>query len=484
MLSENQSMRLLSHLADNVAELERAVQGFEWSATDIERQLIEIEERAERERAISPLAVQDLVRALHASYNAAARVQEMDRELKPLLERAEQEALASELNDNRLLAPLAEGTVILDGRYRLLRLLTRRPRVHLYLAQRLADGPSGTPEQPLVAIREIVLAGLTPQVRQRIEQAAANEFASPRYFGSLFLPGVGDRLHVDHARHYLVVQPRQVRGRHRRPGFATTLAEFLADQSDELDQMETSTALHWGIQLCQAVAYLHRRGIAPGILTPEMILVPRSGRATWGPWLLPGWPPPPVFWPGETLQEARQTYDALFPVVMPGNLAETEPSYPFVAPEVLAGRSSERADVYMLGALLYLLLTRRAPTPAAQRQRPEQGGRGFKASLLRLLAAVPGNGQQFALTPPHLLNGLLSPLTEHSVLRALALDPAERFASVLDLARTLDSIKLKTENRAPTTTPMILPPSLAAISPAGFGQMRSLLENLRKDLDT
>jgi hypothetical protein len=479
MASETQPEPLLSQVGTGIAELERAVQGFELEVVDVEKLMGDVERL---EAAGSQAAHQALIRALHTSYNAAQRILAINTDLDEDIASAEKVVRARELANENNRAPFPNGTLILGGRYRLIQLLCQRPRVHLYLARRLSDSPIGkTDEQPLVAIREIVLAGLAPDLRLRIEQAAFAEFVAPRHFGSPHLPSVGDRLQVEHARHYLVVQPHQTRG--RRPVFATTLAEFLPTQSQDPGLLEMSTALHWGIQLCLTVARLHRLKHILGELTPEMIVVARTGRSDWAPLILPAWPPAPSFWHGNSEQEVQELYNQIFPVAAQESMpteagADTRP---FAAPEVFTGQRNERSDIYTLGALLYLLITRRVPTPAARRLRAEPmqpAGRGyrlnFKASLLRLLAAVPGTSQQFILTPPHLLNMYISPLLEHILLRALALNPEQRFASVLDLAKALEGMKLKTD----TSTP-----EQAGIPRARVSQMRKLLERLKKEIN-
>ena len=93
---------------------------------------------------------------------------------------------------------LKEGEVILDGRYRIERLLYQRPRVNLYLGRRItqakADIVALTEEsEPLVAIRELLLADLGLQVRAQIEAAVLEEFISPVVLGSSQLPELGTR---------------------------------------------------------------------------------------------------------------------------------------------------------------------------------------------------------------------------------------------------------------------------------------------------
>ena len=145
--------------------------------------------------------------------------------------------------------PLPPGTLICDGRYRLIQLLHSRPRVHLYLARRLPDTlKQANNDQPLVAIRELILAGLAPALRQSLVRAAFEEFAAPQLLGSPHLPGVGDHLYLEDDRHYLIMQPRQARG--HTPAFAQPLSERLLD-SPHLDM---TTALHLGTRLCQTVA--------------------------------------------------------------------------------------------------------------------------------------------------------------------------------------------------------------------------------------
>lgn len=477
MDSESQSAQLLSQVESGIAELERTVQSFELMAGEVEKLMDEVEDVADADNPVSQANEQDLARALHASYNAGQRVLEASVNLDDAMISTEVVLQARALAEENNSAPLPAGMLVLDGRYRLVQLIYKRPRIHLYLARRLSDSPlSKTGEQPLVVIREIVLAGLSADLRKRIERAAFEEFITPRIFGSLHLPGVGDRVHVEHGRHYLVLQTRQTRG--RRPVIAVTLAEHLPEMSPEPDRLDMSTALHWSIQLCRTVARLHRTNNILGELTPDMIIVPRGSRTEWAPLLLPGWPPSPAFWSGNNSTETQKLYNKIFPSIARGSSAIERDEHPFAAPEIFAGQRDERSDVYALGAILYLLLTRRSPSPASRRLRAEPIARNgqrfsFKTSLLRLLAAMPGSGQQFSLIPPHLLNEHISPLLEHILLRALALNPEQRFPSVLALSEALEGMKFKTD-----TSALKLP----EIPQANASRMRKLLEWLKKEL--
>src|SRR5947209_1081970 len=118
---------------------------------------------------------------------------------------------------------LPDGSTILGGQYRLVQLLHQRPRVNLYLGRRLsrqddttqqAEGNDDCEEErePLVAIRELVLTGLSAQARRQVEQAAFEEFVSPTVLGSPRLPGAGDRVRSEGDRHYLIMQLRRARG--------------------------------------------------------------------------------------------------------------------------------------------------------------------------------------------------------------------------------------------------------------------------------
>ncbi len=357
---------------------------------------------------------------------------------------------------------------ILAGRYRIVALLHARPRVNLYLAYRLASAnerAQGTPSSSLVAIREIVLSGLSPELQKRIKQAAFEEFVAPGLLGSPRLPGVGDRISVEQERHYLVLQLRPAREERSArqakqadyAAVAVPLAELLLKHQQWPEWLDMKTALEWGVQLCRIVARLHHMGVVLGDLDPATILVSSTGQATWAPVLLVSWPPAPQFWPAGS---SREQYAHTFPIGE--SLAENA----FAAPETLLGKADERSDVYSLGAILYLFFTRYAPAAAALRQpveQPAQNGQHheqqsgaapapqakpvpprlsssatLKSAKVRLTPFEPQSGM--ALVPPHLFNSLISPRLEALLLHTLALSPAERFPSVFSLVEALEAI--------------------------------------------
>lgn len=327
--------------------------------------------------------------------------------------------------------PLPYGALILQGRYRIVQLLHTRPRVNLYLGYRLPRPLEETAEQALeppapVAIREMLLADLAPRLQRAIERAAFEEFVSPAMFGSPRLPGVGDRVLIENERHYLVMQLRPVRG--ARQPVAIPLSDLLSAHQRWPAWLNLGTALEWGIQLCRIVARLHRMGAVLGDLDPSTILVDSEGTADWAPLLLVSWPPASQFWPSPGAHLLQQ----VFPI------AATSMDNAFLAPETLQGQHDERSDVYSLGALLYLLFTRYAPTSAhlrllAEQQRAnEQGADGYTPGPQR-------DGDGMPLVPPHLFNNRLSPRLEQALERALALDPSRRFASAFELVESLEA---------------------------------------------
>lgn len=346
-------------------------------------------------------------------------------------------------------APLTAGSTILAGRYRVLELLHRRPRLNLYLGRRLPR-PDTTKEQleaqeSLVVIRELVLSGLTPQEQQTVISAAFEEFVSPIMFGSPRLPGAGDRVRVEGERHYLIMQLRGAHSKEsgsQQPTVAITLAELLLNRRQWPLWLELETALHWSIQLCRIVARMHRLGLHIGDLNPNTVLVDEGGPADWSPVLLVSWPPAPYYWP--TLPSQQHGYVPFWNRIFPG--ATTLSNSPFAAPETLKGVCDGRSDVYSLGAIIYLLLTRYAPIAALRRLQaiyttsetaPDaQQQDAMDDSITR--ADVEG----ITLIPPRLFNAGIAPALEYIVQRSLALSPSERYSTVFALLEALEHVDI------------------------------------------
>ncbi len=344
---------------------------------------------------------------------------------------------------------LAEGEVILDSRYRIVQLLYKRPRLHLYLARRLSPEPSSEEEEPeqeaqepLVAIRELILTSLPPLVREQIEKAAFEEFVSPIVPGPSKLSTDGDRAWTKEERHYLVMQLHD-----KKSGLyadVITLDELLLGHREWPTWLNEEIALSWGARLCRIVARLQRVGIVLGDLDLSTILVSSSGASSWAPILLASWPPPPQFWQPEAanadvIQQQRQ----IFPI------AKVARWNAFSAPEMLNGVCDERSDVYSLGAILYLLLTHYAPVAAVHRlqvtpeMKPseEEDRSATQTSIESHLAS--DNRDSLELILPRLLYHHIPATLEQILVRALELDPDLRYPSVFALVEALEAAELE-----------------------------------------
>ncbi len=472
---------LLAHIEMWVAELEREVQAFEDAVDEVERVMDEIEDveasgceddQNQQQQRLSELdaalqaahSTAELVSAANATLldaiDASRQFVHNEQHLEPVQQtqplaqpgqpslngahptpvvtphrvvkaRLVMSGQTSAPDDQHPLLyslgqePLSPGTLILQGRYRIARLLHKRPRVNLYLGYRLPaqqGQPAETATSELVAIRELVLAGLAPGEQEAVAQAAFEEFVSPGMFGSPRLPGVGDRASIERERHYLVMQLRPTRGIRR--SVAVPLAELLLAHRHWPTWLDLPLALEWGTQLGRIMARLHRMGCVTGNLDPATILVDDGGAASWAPVLLVSWPPARQFWPSGY---SGDHIAHIFPIASPST------NDVFAAPEVAVGGCDERSDVYALGAVLYLLFTRYAPASPALRQ--------YAETAERTAGSEPWSAPQgISLVPPHLLNNRVSLRLEAILTRALALDPAQRFPSVFALVEALENI--------------------------------------------
>ena len=343
-------------------------------------------------------------------------------------------------------------TVILEGRYRIIRCLAQRPRVNLYLGRRLAaieelvsplsdtneENPLEQDYEPLVAIRELVLTGLDSHIRAFVEAAAFEEFVCPSVFGSSHLPTGGDRVWIEGERHYLVMQLSDAKMPHFE--HATTLDSLLLANATWPVWIDERTAIEWAIQLSRMVARLHHQGTVLGNLTPSSILVDGQKLMAWSPILLPSWPPAPFYWKTTEI-DVPSIHTQIFPDVPSIHtqifpIAEKPIDTVFAAPELLNGVADERSDVYTLGAILYLLLTHYAPISALHRQRAyhSMSRRGRSNTLVQ--ERVDG----LELIPPRFLNENVSPLIESVVLQTLELEPSKRYPAAFALVEALEAI--------------------------------------------
>ena len=186
------------------------------------------------------------------------------------------------------------------------------------------------------------------------------------------------------------------------------------------DSFEFATLLNAFVVVCKTLAYAHSRGVIHRDLKGQNVIVGDYGEVVvldWGLAKLLGQPD----------EEGRSASVNLHPheagnvdLTLQGDTLGT-PGY--MAPEQAAGRLDlldRRTDVYGLGAMLYQLLTGKAPFSGVD-----------SAEILRKLQTEePVAPQQHWTEVP--------PTLQAACLRALAKDPAARFDSASELAQEIE----------------------------------------------
>lgn len=183
-----------------------------------------------------------------------------------------------------------------------------------------------------------------------------------------------------------------------RPVRGHTLAEVLRAAPTLAARLDLLDAF---VDVCQAVAYAHSRGVLHRDLKPQNVMVGAFGETVLLDWGV-----------ATTVAVGGGPDEGGLDATRAGTVVGT-PGY--LAPEQARGEIDhldERTDVWGLGAILSELVTGRRPYP--------------QADVDALLDAV-------AHGPPHPIDG--PPELASIVARAMAFAPADRYANALDLAR-------------------------------------------------
>ncbi len=177
-----------------------------------------------------------------------------------------------------------------------------------------------------------------------------------------------------------------------------TLDRVLRDRAP----MEESEAVGIIAKLCDAVAHMHAKGVVHRDLKPQNIMMCDDGSLRIVD-----------FGIAKAAGMRRMTFTGFSPAMGTPD---------FMAPEQVKGRrGDERTDVYSLGAMLYEMLTGKAPFDGPN-------------PFVVMHARVVGDPKALRRIRPD-----LSPEVEEIVLHAMAREPAERYASAAALKKDLDA---------------------------------------------
>lgn len=291
----------------------------------------------------------------------------------------------------------------IDGskRYRTTPLLRRRPYVSLYFAM-------DSYQQRMVAIRDIDVSSLDDEAQAKAIESVQDEYDQLRRQPTTLVMPVIDLLVQQN--HLLTVarQPIFDRDRENKTNIRLrTLQDFL---QSGVGLPAESVVVNWVSGLCQAVEHLHAQQIVIGDLDPDAIVLSEDDNQS-QPMLMVSWLPSKI--------------RALLPRISEGEPASaTSEATGFSAPEALLGKVEPIADVYSLGAILYLLLT----------------------------GTTPDNPMQLMHHPlrsPRELNSRVSSDIDAIVMRALSFEWSERFPSAQALAEALSTQPPKGQVTAP-----------------------------------
>jgi len=276
-------------------------------------------------------------------------------------------------------ASLAAGTSV--GAFRIVRLIGRGGMGEVYLAERVGSGFA----------QRVALKMLRPEAVARAQQFEAER----ALLATLEHPGIARLIDggiADDGRAYMAME--YVEGE--------DIGRWCARRRSPLDER-----LRLFLDLCVAVSYAHARLVVHRDIKLANVMIDDGGRVRLLDFGI--------------AQLVDETTDRTM------TLALLTPDY--AAPEQLRNaRPTVATDVYALGAVLYELLTGTGPW---------RGGAGTVSSLLRRALhddplppsrRAQGNGES-PVAPQHIAGDL-----DAIVLKAMRNDPADRYASVADLA--------------------------------------------------
>jgi len=177
--------------------------------------------------------------------------------------------------------------------------------------------------------------------------------------------------------------------------------ETLRQRLGRASQLPLDEALRLALQVADALAYAHRRGIVHRDVKPENILL-QAGHALVADFGI-----------------ARAVDAAGGPRLTTTGLAIGTPLY--MSPEQATGDQAldGRSDIYSLGCVLFEMISGEPPF----------AGANLRSILARILTESP--------PPLRSRQGPVPPVVEEAVRRALARDPAERFATAAEFAEAL-----------------------------------------------
>jgi serine/threonine-protein kinase len=203
------------------------------------------------------------------------------------------------------------------------------------------------------------------------------------------------------------------------------IARFHADGSLTTDpgrrSLELRKLLLRFLEVCNAIEYAHSRGVLHRDIKPSNVIVGRHGETLvvdWGLAKVVGRPDPDPAPEERTLRPSSSSGSA---ETLPGATMGTPP---FMSPEQARGdhdRLGPRADVYSLGATLYYLLTGKPPFEADN-------------PVAALQAVRKGD-----FPPPRALDPTVDRALEAVCLKAMSLNPEDRYPSARALADDVEA---------------------------------------------
>jgi serine/threonine protein kinase len=272
------------------------------------------------------------------------------------------------------------GTV-LDGRFELVEEIGRGGMATIFKARDLGDG--GCP----VAIKmplPIFSSGVGAWSLFQQEESIGRRLDHPYVLRFLPLP-------ADKRRSYVVTE--YVPGR------------TLADHLQQWGPLPEPEAITIAARLCEAMAYVHRRGFVHYDLKPANVMLCPDGTIR----LLD-------FGLAHEVVTSRFTIVGAPPAIASAGYAAPE--------QVRRRRGRTSVDVYGIGALFFEMLTGRPPF---------KGDDPFGPGSEQLVGDPPA---------PRALNPAISPVAEEIALRALRRAPSERYVSVAAMKADLDHPEL------------------------------------------